>query len=122
MKKTQRFPILLQSGPLAQQCVCVRARMFFFSFLHGVSIATKNYRHENLETQKFPVLGSIAQQYSFCSFSIMAMMVENTFTGIPSMAQLMFPGVSLFPHFCFKNKVQEVNVRRFISLYFTLVS
>ena len=37
----------------------------------------------------------------------MAMIVENTFTGIPNMAQLMFPGVSIFPYFCFKNRVCE---------------
>ena len=35
----------------------------------------------------------------------MALVVENTFTGIPTMAQLMFPGVSIFPYICFKNKV-----------------
>lgn len=35
----------------------------------------------------------------------MALVVENTFTAIPSMAQLMFPGASHFPLFCFKNKV-----------------
>ena len=38
----------------------------------------------------------------------MALIVENTFTGIPNMAQLMFPGASAFPHFCFKNKVSSV--------------
>lgn len=38
----------------------------------------------------------------------MALMVENTFTGIPNMAQLMFPGVSIVPHFCFKNKVSNI--------------
>ena len=36
---------------------------------------------------------------------ILALMVENTFTGIPHMAQLMIPGASSFPTIFFKNKV-----------------
>ena len=39
---------------------------------------------------------------------VMALVVENTFTAIPNMAQLMFPGASHFPLFCFKNKVRIV--------------
>jgi pimeloyl-ACP methyl ester carboxylesterase len=35
---------------------------------------------------------------------VMALVVENTFTAIPSMAQLMFPLASHFPLLCFKNK------------------
>ena len=42
--------------------------------------------------------------------SIMALIVENTFTGIPTMAQLMFPGASNIPLFCFKNKVRRHQV------------
>lgn len=36
--------------------------------------------------------------------SVMALVIENTFTSIPKMAQLMFPGASSFPLLCFKNK------------------
>ena len=42
--------------------------------------------------------------------SIMALVIENTFTGIPTMAQLMFPGVSIFPYICFKNKVCRTRI------------
>jgi len=35
----------------------------------------------------------------------MALIVENTFTGIPHMAQLMFPGATALPYICYKNKV-----------------
>ena len=40
--------------------------------------------------------------------SVMALVIENTFTSIPKMAQLMFPGASSFPLLCFKNKVGVV--------------
>ena len=46
--------------------------------------------------------------FSLCFFRrILALIVENTFTGIPYMAQLMMPGASSFPNFCFKNKVHN---------------
>ena len=51
----------------------------------------------------------------FLCCSIMCMIVENTFTGIPSMAQLMFPGVSIFPYFCFKNKVSHLQGAEIVS-------
>jgi fermentation-respiration switch protein FrsA (DUF1100 family) len=38
------------------------------------------------------------------SDKILGLIVENTFTSIPHMAQLMIPGVSSLPGFCFKNK------------------
>lgn len=39
--------------------------------------------------------------------NIMALIVENTFTAIPTMAQLMFPGASNIPILCFKNKFRS---------------
>ncbi|CAI7990826.1 Protein ABHD13, partial [Geodia barretti] len=38
------------------------------------------------------------------SCRVMALVVENTFTAIPCMAQMMFPGASHLPLFFFKNK------------------
>ena len=43
---------------------------------------------------------------------VMALVIENTFTSIPKMAQLMFPGASTFPLFCFKNKVTRIYICR----------
>ena len=38
------------------------------------------------------------------------MIVENTFTSIPHMAQLMIPAASSFPKLCFKNKVCTTSI------------
>lgn len=40
--------------------------------------------------------------------SILALIVENTFSSIPHMAQLMVPGASSLPRLFFKNKVTVV--------------
>ena len=58
----------------------------------------------------------------FSIYRPMALIVENTFTGIPYMAQLMFPGASVFPHFCFKNKVSSVLKNICILLVLVLTS
>ncbi|KAL5493710.1 hypothetical protein EMCRGX_G014929 [Ephydatia muelleri] len=51
---------------------------------------------------------------------IMALIVENTFTSIPHMAQLMFTGARTLPYFCFKNKYltfQEIRKVRAPTLF-----
>ena len=37
-----------------------------------------------------------------------ALIVENTFTSIPSMANQLVNGLGRLPYFCFRNKVREV--------------
>ena len=62
---------------------------------------------------------SLTASPSLClslSLRVMALVVENTFTAIPSMAQLMFPGASHFPLFCFKNKVYTCTCT-YITMY-----
>ena len=45
--------------------------------------------------------------YLFLLSRILALIVENTFTSIPHMAQLMVPGASSLPRLFYKNKVNN---------------
>ena len=49
----------------------------------------------------------IQVNYLLFFLRILALIVENTFTSIPHMAQLMVPGASSLPRFFYKNKVNN---------------
>ena len=51
---------------------------------------------------------------SFFSFRVLALIVENTFTSIPHIAQLMVPGASSLPRFFYKNKMNN-NFERYVN-------
>ena len=67
----------------------------------------------------YHIFNIIIMSFSFCR--ILALIVENTFTGIPYMAQLMIPGASSFPKFCFKNKVfLHESISIYLSIYLSV--
>ena len=51
------------------------------------------------------LVSAVYSSPKYISYRIMALVVENTFTSIPAMAQQMFPGAHYLPLFCFKNQV-----------------
>ena len=50
----------------------------------------------------------------------MALVLENTFTSIPAMAQQMFPGAQYLPLFFFRNQVCTQLLSVIVCVYFTL--
>ena len=60
----------------------------------------------------------IQVNYLLFFLRILALIVENTFTSIPHMAQLMVPGASSLPRFFYKNKVNNNLNDLLILLYF----